>query len=79
MPETREGNGWAESWRGDKMWRVEEPLRKAQPVGGVASLGAGRAETKSPAGEELPDSPLELLKVRGFPFPGTPCDMHRLV
>lgn len=32
---------------------------------GVTALGAGRAETNGPAGEELPDSPLELPKGAG--------------
>lgn len=43
------------------MWRAEEPAEEGPALWvGVASLGAGRAETKGPAGEELPTSPWKL-------------------
>ena len=49
-------------------WRS---LRKARPCGRGwrASLGAGRAETGGPAGEELPESPSELPDLGGKGWP----------
>lgn len=62
---------------GDKMWRVGESEEGPALWVGEASLGAGRAETRGPAGEELPDFTSELpdlgrkgppLEAAGSPF-----------
>ena len=54
------------------MWRVEELAEEGPALWvGVASSREGRAETKGPAGEELPDRPLEQLtpaRLEGLPL-----------